>query len=234
MGDVKRIAVRRVLISVSDKTGLVGFARRLSAAGVEIVSSGGTARVLAQAGIPVTPVTEVTGAPEMLGGRVKTLHPAIHGGILADRGRVEHRADLDGRGIEPFELVVVNLYPFEATVASGAPEDEVIENIDIGGPTLIRAAAKNHRWVAVVVSPDRYEAMADAVEAGGTTAQMRRELAREALYRTARYEAAIVNWFERDGAERLVLPLERHAVLRHQHAARRQAAPAIGIELGAE
>ena len=221
---MRRLPVHRALVSVSDKTGLVAFARRLNDTGVEIVASGGTARVLVDAGIPVTPVADVTGAPEMLGGRVKTLHPAVHGGILADLNNPSHRADLTDRGIEPFEIVVVNLYPFEATVAAGASTSEVIENIDIGGPTLIRAAAKNHRHVAVVVSPDRYDRVAAAVEDGGTTDELRLELAREAFFLTARYDAAIVNWFERDGAARLVLPLERHAPLRygenpHQEAA---------------
>jgi phosphoribosylaminoimidazolecarboxamide formyltransferase/IMP cyclohydrolase len=221
---MSRLPVRRALISVSDKTGLVAFARRLNDTGVEIVASGGTARALDDAGIPVTPVADVTGAPEMLGGRVKTLHPAVHGGILADLDRADHLADLADRGIEPFELVVVNLYPFEATVASGAAVADVIENIDIGGPTLIRAAAKNHRHVAVVVAPERYDRVATAVEDGGTTDELRLELAREAFFLTARYDAAIVNWFESDGAGRLVLPLERHASLRygenpHQEAA---------------
>lgn len=210
-----RIPVRRALISVSDKTGIVDFARRLVGAGVEIVSSGGTASVLVKAGVAVTPVDTVTGAPEMLGGRIKTLHPAIHGGILADRGEADHMADLVERGIDPFELVVVNLYPFEQAVASGAPEAAVIENIDIGGPALIRAAAKNHAWVAVVVSPGRYGEVADAVEAGGTAAALRSDLAREAFFRTARYDAAIVNWLERDAADRLALTLVKSSGARY-------------------
>ena len=151
------VPVDRALISVSDKTGLVDFAERLSAAGVEIVASGGTARHLSDARIPVTSVADVTAAPEMLGGRVKTLHPNIHGGILADLGDDQHLGDLEARGIDPFQLVVVNLYPFEETVAGEASDAETIEQIDIGGPTMIRAAAKNHRWVGVVVSPDRYD-----------------------------------------------------------------------------
>jgi phosphoribosylaminoimidazolecarboxamide formyltransferase/IMP cyclohydrolase len=212
---MSRIRVHRALVSVSDKTGLTEFAHRLDAAGVEIVASGGTARILDEAGIPVIPVADVTGAPEMLGGRVKTLHPAVHGGILADLDRPEHRSDLVDRGIAPIQLVVVNLYPFEATVAAGAPTADVIENIDIGGPTLIRAAAKNYRHVAVVVSPERYDRVAAAVEDGGTMEDLRLELAREAFFHTARYDAAIVNWFERDGAGRLALPLERHASLRY-------------------
>jgi len=236
---MSRLPVRRALISVSDKTGLVPFARRLVGAGVEIVASGGTGRILDDAGIPVTAVADVTGASEMLGGRVKTLHPAVHGGILADLDRPEHRSDLADRGIAPIQLVVVNLYPFEATVASGAATADVIENIDIGGPTLIRAAAKNHRHVAVVVSPDHYERVAAAIEDGGTTEDLRLELAREAFFLTARYDAAIVNWFERDGAARLVLPLERHTPLRygenpHQEAALYRRTDATGWWVHAE
>lgn len=210
-----RIAVGRALISVSDKRGLTRFAEALVDEGVEIVSSGGTAAHLDDAGIPVTRVEDVTGAPEMLGGRVKTLHPRVHGGILADLGEEAHRADLLDHGIDPFQLVVVNLYPFEATVAAGADHREAIENIDIGGPTLIRAAAKNHAWVAVVVSPDRYDEIVSAVRAGGTTTEQRADLAREAFFRTAQYDAAIVNWLERDGAERLTLALERRSALRY-------------------
>lgn len=181
------MTVRRALISVSDKTGLTEFARRLADAGVEIVSSGGTAGHLEDAGIPVTQVAVVTGAPEILGGRVKTLHPNIHGGILADLDNPSHVEDLAERGIEPFQLVVVNLYPFE--------EESAIEQIDIGGPTLIRAAAKNHANVAVVVSPDRYQEVAAAVEQGGPGAELRRTLAGEAFARTASYDAAIASWF---------------------------------------
>ncbi len=210
-----RLPVRRALISVSDKTGLVELGRRLDAAGVEIVSSGGTARALRDADVPVTMVADVTGAAEMLGGRVKTLHPAVHGGILADIGSPDHRADLEERGIEPFQLVVVNLYPFEATVTAGPSPVEAIEQIDIGGPAMIRAAAKNHAWVAVVVSPDRYDDIADVIEQGGTTDELRVDLAKEAFFRTASYDAAIVNWLERDGADRLVLPVEKAAPLRY-------------------
>lgn len=209
------LPISRALISVSDKTGLVGFALRLHAAGVEIVASGGTAAALDAAGVPVTPISEVTGVPEMLGGRVKTLHPVVHGGILADLGSPSHIADLEKRGIEPFQLVVVNLYPFEATVASDPSPAEAIEQIDIGGPAMIRAAAKNHAWVAVVVSPDRYDDIADAIEQGGTTMEFRVELAKEAFFRTAAYDAAIVNWLERDGADRLVLAVEMVASLRY-------------------
>ena len=209
--------VHRALVSVSDKTGVTEFAKRLVAAGVEIVSSGGTAAHLAAAGLPVTAVADVTGAPEILGGRVKTLHPAIHGGILADVGSDEHRRDLEAHGIGPFQLVVVNLYPFEETVVSGGNEAEVVEQIDIGGPAMIRAAAKNHRWVGVVVSPSRYDEVATAVESGGLTEELRRSLAAEAFFRTAEYDAAIVAWLEGDEVlpSRFVLPLERAEELRY-------------------
>ncbi len=192
------VPVKRALISVSDKTGLAEFAERLHDAGVEIVSSGGTAAHLTQAGIPVTSISDVTTAPEMLGGRVKTLHPNIHGGILADLEDEEHLGDLEARGIDPFQLVVVNLYPFEQTVAGDPTEEEAVEQIDIGGPTMLRAAAKNHRWVGVVVSPERYDEVAAAVESGGLPADLRRRLADEAFARTAAYDAAIAAWFERD------------------------------------
>jgi phosphoribosylaminoimidazolecarboxamide formyltransferase/IMP cyclohydrolase len=210
-----QIAVGRALISVSDKRGLTPFGESLVSLGVEIVSSGGTAAHFEQAGIPVTHVQDVTGAPEMFDGRVKTLHPRIHGGILADLGKESHRQGLLDFGIEPFQLIVSNLYPFADTVRSGADDDTIIENIDIGGPTLIRAAAKNHAWVAVVVSPGRYDEIVNAVARGGTTAHLRRDLAREAFFVIARYDAAIVNWFERDGAQRLVLPLEMNTALRY-------------------
>lgn len=213
---MSRIPVRRALVSVHDKEGLAPFARRLVAAGVELVSSGGTARALREAGVPVTPVEEVTAAPEMLGGRVKTLHPHIHGAILADLGREDHRADLDGRGIEPFQLVVVNLYPFEETVASGADDATAVEQIDIGGPAMIRAAAKNHAWVGIVTEPGQYEAVAEAVEAGGLEADQRRSLAARAFFRTAAYDAAIVDWLHANELpERIVLPLERRQILRY-------------------
>jgi len=219
-----KIAVERALISVSDKHGLIPFAEALVERGVEIVSSGGTASYLEQAGLAVTPVSEVTGAPEMLGGRVKTLHPYIHGGVLADLGKDDHRRDLAEHDIQPFQLVVSSLYPFEQTIAQGADRAQAIEQIDIGGPTLIRAAAKNHEWVAIVVSADRYDDITEALESGGTTLALRLELAREAFFRTAEYDAAIVNWFERDDARRLVLPLTKQTSLRygenpHQEAA---------------
>ena len=234
-----RLPITRALISVSDKTGLIGFAGRLHRAGVELISSGGTALALSEAGIPVTAVSDVTGAPEMLGGRVKTLHPAIHVGILADLGDGSHRSDLAERSIEPFGLVVVNLYPFEATVAAGAPVAEIVENIDIGGPTLIRAAAKNHAWVTTVVSPDRYAEVADAIDEGGTTASMRESLAREAFFLTAQYDAAIVNWLEDDEADRLALTLSKVSDARygenpHQPAALYAVGASEGWWAGAE
>jgi phosphoribosylaminoimidazolecarboxamide formyltransferase/IMP cyclohydrolase len=211
-----RHAVKTALLSVSDKTGIVELARRLDGAGVRIVSSGGTARTLRDAGLPVTDVGTLTEAPEMLGGRVKTLHPVVHGGILADLGNQEHRDELAARGIDPIGLVVVNLYPFSDTVArDGVTHAEAVEQIDIGGPTMVRAAAKNHAWVGVVTSPDRYDEVATEVEAGGLTADLRLELAKEAFFHTASYDAAIVGWLERDDAERRVLALERTETLRY-------------------
>jgi phosphoribosylaminoimidazolecarboxamide formyltransferase / IMP cyclohydrolase len=212
------VRVRRALVSVSDKAGLEPFVRRLVATGIDVVSSGGTARALEEAGIPVTSVAEVTGAPEMLGGRVKTLHPRIHGGILADLGNDEHRADLAGQGIEPFQLVVVNLYPFRETVArEGVTDVDAVEQIDIGGPAMVRAAAKNHAWVGVVTSPDQYEEVAAAIESGGLDHDLRRRLARAAFFHTASYDAAVVGWLEGGEAlpERLVIPLERTDLLRY-------------------
>lgn len=200
----------RALISVYDKQGLVPFARRLGAAGYEIVSSGGTARALTEAGLEVTTVESVTGAPEMLGGRVKTLHPKIHGGILG-RGDSD-AAEMAEHGIEPFDLVVVNLYPFTETLGDPvATEMDIIEKIDIGGPAMVRAAAKNHRHVAVVVDPSQYEEVARAVEDNGLDAGLRRRLAAEAFFHTARYDAAIVGWLGDD----LVLTLRNAGALRY-------------------
>ncbi len=202
----------RALISVYDKTGLVEFAQRLAAAGVKIVSSGGTAVALAVAGIPVTPVHEVTGSPEILGGRVKTLHPKIHGGILARPADEKDRADLEANHIEPFQLVVVSLYPFRETLATpGATEAEIIEKNDIGGPTMVRAAAKNHAHVGVVTSAAQFDRVAKAVEDGGLDDDLRRELAAEAFFHTASYDAAVVGWI---GDDR-VLPLRRVSELRY-------------------
>jgi phosphoribosylaminoimidazolecarboxamide formyltransferase / IMP cyclohydrolase len=189
-----RRPVRRALIGVSDKTGLLELASGLHAAGVQIVSTGGTAKVIADAGVPVTPVEEVTGFPESLDGRVKTLHPRVHAGLLADTRKPEHLAQLAELGIEAFELLVVNLYPFTATVASGATPDECVEQIDIGGPAMVRAAAKNHPSVAVVVDPDRYGEVLDAVQAGGFTLAQRQSLAVAAFRHTASYDIAVASY----------------------------------------
>ena len=189
-----RVPVRRALISVYDKTGLLPLARALADAGVEIVSTGSTAATIAAAGLAVTPVEEVTGFPECLEGRVKTLHPAVHAGILADRRKPDHLDQLATLGVTSIDLVVVNLYPFTDTVASGAPFDACVEQIDIGGPTMVRAAAKNHPAVAVVTSPDRYEDVAAAVREGGFTLAGRRRLAAEAFAHTAAYDAAVSTW----------------------------------------
>jgi phosphoribosylaminoimidazolecarboxamide formyltransferase/IMP cyclohydrolase len=189
--------IRRALISVSDKTGLIDFAKFLTAGGVELLSTGGSAKALRDAGLPVIEVSDHTGFPEMLDGRVKTLHPKIHGGILGIRGNAQHEAAMAAHGIAPIDLVVVNLYPFEATVAKGAAFEDCIENIDIGGPALIRAAAKNHEHVAVVVDAADYQAVIEAMtETGGkTTLALRRRLAATAYARTGAYDAAISGWF---------------------------------------
>jgi phosphoribosylaminoimidazolecarboxamide formyltransferase/IMP cyclohydrolase len=190
----KRIA--RALLSVSDKTGLVDFARALNERGVALVSTGGTRKALADAGLPVDDVSDLTGFPEMMDGRVKTLHPAVHGGLLAIRGNPEHQAAMLAHGIPEIDLLVVNLYPFEATVAAAKPYDACVENIDIGGPAMIRAAAKNHDDVAVVVDVGDYGTiLADLdAHAGAVTFELRRRLAQKAYARTAAYDAAISNW----------------------------------------
>jgi phosphoribosylaminoimidazolecarboxamide formyltransferase / IMP cyclohydrolase len=189
--------IQRALLSVSDKTGLVAFARTLVEMGVELVSTGGTAAALRAEKLAVKDVSELTGFPEMLDGRVKTLHPKIHGGLLAVRGDAKHDAQTAEHGIEPIDLLVVNLYPFEATVAKGAPYDECVENIDIGGPALIRAGAKNHAGVTVVVEPADYQGVLDEMKAnsGATTLQLRKHLAAKAFARTGAYDAAISDWF---------------------------------------
>jgi len=190
-----RIEIRRALVSVYDKAGLVDLARGLRAAGVEIVSTGSTAAVIAGAGVPVTAVSEVTGFPEVLDGRVKTLHPHVHAGLLADRGNPEHVRQLAELGVAAFELVIANLYPFSDTVRGGASATEVIEQIDIGGPSMVRAAAKNHGSVAVVVDPSSYAEVVAAVQAGGFDEAQRRRLAAQAFAHTAAYDAAVANWF---------------------------------------
>jgi phosphoribosylaminoimidazolecarboxamide formyltransferase/IMP cyclohydrolase len=217
-----RTKIRRALLSVYDKTGLVELAKGLDELGVELVSSGNTSAALEQAGIPVTRVEQVTGSPEMLDGRVKTLHPKIHGGLLADLGNDEHRHDLDLHGIRPFELVVSNLYPFEQS-----PD---IETIDIGGPAMTRAAAKNHAWVTIVTHPDQYATLLTELRANdGTVGEaLRRQYALAAFARTAAYDAAIVQWLQGDELlpEHLVIALDRtDETLRygenpHQQAAR--------------
>ncbi|HWC13790.1 MAG TPA: bifunctional phosphoribosylaminoimidazolecarboxamide formyltransferase/IMP cyclohydrolase [Actinomycetota bacterium] len=190
------MVVKRALLSVSDKNGIVDLARGLVAAGVELVSSGGTATAIVDAGVPVTRVDEVTGAPEMLGGRVKTLHPKIHGAILADRRRDDHVRELQKHGIEPIDLVVCNLYPFERTVSHpSVSEDDAVEQIDIGGPAMVRAAAKNFHSVAVVVNPHSYDMVLDEItETGEVNLDLRRALALEAFRHTAAYDSAIVNY----------------------------------------
>jgi phosphoribosylaminoimidazolecarboxamide formyltransferase/IMP cyclohydrolase len=222
--------IRRALLSVSDKTGLVDLARFLSARGVQLLSTGGSAQALRQAGLAVTDVSEHTGFPEIMDGRVKTLHPKIHGGLLARRDLPEHVAAQGAHGIADIDLLVVNLYPFEATVAKGADRDTTIENIDVGGPAMLRAAAKNHDFVTVVVEPGDYDALKREMSAqdGGTSLAFRRDLARKAFARTAAYDAAIAQWMAGDLGEpfpeRMTLAGTRQALLRygenpHQRAA---------------
>jgi phosphoribosylaminoimidazolecarboxamide formyltransferase / IMP cyclohydrolase len=210
------VPIRRALLSVSDKTGLVDLARALADGGCELVSTGGTAAALRDAGLAVTDVSTLTGFPEMMDGRVKTLHPKVHGGLLAVRDDPAHAAAMAEHGIPAIDLVVVNLYPFEATVARGAGRDEVIENIDIGGPSMVRSAAKNHAHVAIVTDPADYPLVA----AGETTLEDRRRLAAKAFAATAAYDAAIAQWFAfADQRERfpetLPLVLRRGAELRY-------------------
>ena len=206
--------IQRALISVSDKTDLVPLGQALAAAGVEIVSTGSTASTLAEAGVPVIAVSDVTGFPETLDGRVKTLHPKVHGGLLADVRKSEHVASLDEHDIKPFDLLVVNLYPFVQTVHSGADIDECVENIDIGGPAMVRAASKNYANVAGVVSPARYAAIIAALNSGGTDIAFRAELAAEAFAHTANYDAAVASWMGRIVSP----PLDSHGFGRVQAA----------------
>jgi phosphoribosylaminoimidazolecarboxamide formyltransferase/IMP cyclohydrolase len=237
--------VRRALLAVSDKAGVVDLARGLRDLEVELVSSGGTAAALREAGVDVTSVDEVTGLPEMLGGRVKTLHPRIHGGILADRRRSDHIDELARHGIEPFDLVVVNLYPFRETVASGAGSDDVIEQIDVGGPAMIRAAAKNFESVGVVVDPGRYEMVLDELRLeGGLARSTRFALAAEAFAHTAAYDAAIAAWFAGAAGDEVLPPfvglaLQKVDDLRygenpHQRGARYRDVAGAGVLGGAE
>jgi phosphoribosylaminoimidazolecarboxamide formyltransferase/IMP cyclohydrolase len=222
--------VTRALLSVSDKSGLIEFARALAGHGIDLVSTGGTAKAIAAAGLKVSDVSDLTGFPEMMDGRVKTLHPRVHGGLLAIRDNAEHAAAMKQHGIAPIDLLVVNLYPFEATVEKGADFEECVENIDIGGPAMIRAAAKNHDDVAVVVEAQDYQAVLDELAAnkGATTLTLRRRLAAKAYARTAAYDAAISNWFAgelnttapdfRAFGGRLIQAL-RYGENPHQHAA---------------
>ena len=227
-----RRPIKRALVSVYDKSGLEELVAGLHAAGVAIVSTGSTAGRIAAAGVPVTRVEELTGFPECLDGRVKTLHPRVHAGILADRRLASHREQLEQLGVEPFDLVVSNLYPFTETVASGAAPDECVEQIDIGGPAMVRAAAKNHAHVAVLVDPADYDGvLAELRECGEVGLATRRRLARDAFAHTAAYDAAIVAWFDRSAEAPEALPrtihvaLERAEILRygenpHQQGAR--------------
>ncbi len=230
-----RIAITRALVSVHDKSGLAELAAALHGAGVEIVSTGSTAAAISAAGVPVTPIESVTDFPECLGGRVKTLHPAVHGGLLADLRDADHAAQLEQLGIAPFQLLVSSLYPFEQTIASGASGEESIEQIDIGGPAMVRAAAKNHANVAVITSPLGYDEVRQALAAGGFTLGQRRRLAAQAYARTASYDAAVASWFaasyapdetamESGWPDVLAVAWSRHQVLRygenpHQRAA---------------
>ncbi|HEY5720807.1 MAG TPA: bifunctional phosphoribosylaminoimidazolecarboxamide formyltransferase/IMP cyclohydrolase [Allosphingosinicella sp.] len=228
MSDVK---ISRALLSVSDKTGLAELGRALARHGVELVSTGGTAKALREAGLEVRDVSDLTGFPEMMDGRVKTLHPKVHGGLLAVRDDSDHRAAMEAHGIGAIDLVVVNLYPFEATVARGAPRAEVIENIDIGGPSMVRSAAKNHAWVAIVTDPADYPALVEALDqAGGMTSiDFRKYLAAKAFAATASYDSAIAQYFAFADQghmfpEILPLTMKLGAALRygenpHQHAA---------------
>ncbi|SFI69332.1 MULTISPECIES: bifunctional phosphoribosylaminoimidazolecarboxamide formyltransferase/IMP cyclohydrolase [Microbacterium] len=225
------VPVRRALISVSDKSELLALGQALAGAGVEIVSTGGSAALLREAGLTVKDVAEITGFPESLGGRVKTLHPHVHAGLLADLRLEDHEDQLSELGILPFELVVVNLYPFVETVASGAEGDAVVEQIDIGGPAMVRASAKNYANVAVVVSPESYPAIIEAVGQGGTTLAQRRELAARAFAHTAAYDRAVATWFadetlaeEGDLPQHLTIKAERLSTLRYGENAHQRAA----------
>ena len=198
-----QVAVRRALLSVSDKSGLAQFGKRLASLGVELVSTGGTAKALRDAGLKVKDISDLTGFPEMMDGRVKTLHPKVHGGLLAVRGNAEHEAAMQAHDIPPIDLVVVNLYPFAETVAKGAGRDEIIENIDIGGPSMVRSAAKNHAAVAIVTDPADYEAVASELEAnaGHSLLATRQRLAGKAYAATAAYDSAISSWFAFAGGD---------------------------------
>ncbi|HFC04927.1 MAG TPA: bifunctional phosphoribosylaminoimidazolecarboxamide formyltransferase/IMP cyclohydrolase, partial [Rhizobiales bacterium] len=195
--------IRRALLSVSDKSGLVEFARQLVEAGVEILSTGGSAKTLRDAGLAVTDVSEVTGFPEIMDGRVKTLHPNVHGGLLAVRSNEDHLAAMSKHGIAPIDLLVCNLYPFEATLTAGGSYDDCVENIDIGGPAMTRAAAKNHHFVTVIVDAGDYDDVIAEMKNndGATSLELRRKLAAKAYARTAAYDAAVSNWLLAEAGE---------------------------------
>ncbi|NIA25580.1 MAG: bifunctional phosphoribosylaminoimidazolecarboxamide formyltransferase/IMP cyclohydrolase [Gammaproteobacteria bacterium] len=221
----ERIPIRRALISVSDKTGLDRLGPALADAGVQVVASGGTRKALIELGVAAIAVSELTGSPEMLDGRVKTLHPKIHGALLADTDNPDHVRDLEAGGIMPIDLLVANLYPFAETVASGKGEHEIIENIDIGGPAMIRAAAKNHGRVAVVTDPSDYGFIIDSLKQGGTTRADRRRLATGAFAHTGRYDALIHAWLTGEGmGEHLLIALDRVKGLRYGENPHQQAA----------
>lgn len=221
------IPIRRALLSVSDKGGIVDFARELAALGVELVSTGGTAKALRDAGLDVRDVADLTGFPEMMDGRVKTLHPMVHGGLLAVRDNAQHQAAMAEHGILPIDLAVINLYPFAATVASGAARDDIIENIDIGGPAMVRSAAKNHAHVAIVTDPQDYAAI--IAGAGATDMDLRKKLAAKAFAHTATYDAMIASWFGFADQGQIfpeTLPMVAHAptILRYGENPHQQAA----------
>ena len=214
----EKVKVKRALISVSDKTGLIDLAKALTLAGVQLVSTGSTAKQIAEAGMEVTEVSQVTGFPESLDGRVKTLHPSIHGGILADVRLADHRQQLVDLNIEAFELVVVNLYPFVSSIKAGAKGQDAIEQIDIGGPAMVRAAAKNHDNVAVVVNPDFYSELIEQISSGGTSLEFRRKLAVAAFSHTANYDSAVSGYLAKEyGVEQVELSLgfTKHSDLRY-------------------
>ena len=225
------VPIRRALLSVSDKTGIVDLATALAARGIALVSTGGTAKALRDAGLPVTDVSDLTGFPEMMDGRVKTLHPKVHGGLLADRDLPDHLAAMAAHDILPIDLAVINLYPFAATVAKGASRDDIIENIDIGGPAMVRSSAKNHAHVAIVTAPDQYADLLAALAAndGATDLALRKRLAAAAFAHTAGYDAAVASWFAfADQGEHfpavLPLALTRQNTLRYGENPHQQAA----------
>jgi len=234
MAEKRPVKIRRALLSVSDKGGLVEFARFLAANDVELISTGGTAKALSDAGLKPREVSDLTGFPEMMDGRVKTLHPKVHGGLLALRDKPDHQKSMAIHGIGPIDLLVVNLYPFEQTVAKGAGRDECVENIDIGGPAMIRSASKNHAFVTVLVDPADYKHVIAEMseEDGATTIALRQRLAATAFARTAAYDAAIAQWFARQAGEpfptRLNVAAERRQVLRYGENPHQKAAFYVG------